>query len=99
MFGTFDLVRNPIKSKFICNGWGTAFDAEGSWSFDIDSSGNVLSFGVDNTSPSDIDRRKKNFLVLDEGPPFGINDSIGAAEKKIVLTLVKQYKILRKFTF
>ena len=36
------------------------------------------------------DNRKYNFLVLGEGPTFGINGSHGAAGKKLVLTLVKQ---------
>ena len=31
---------------------------------------------------------KTNFLALVEGPTNGINDSAGAAEKKLVLTLV-----------
>ena len=34
--------------------------------------------------------RKNNFLVLGEGPNEGINNSTGAAEKKLVLTLVKR---------
>ena len=31
--GTVKLVKNTIKSKFIYNGQGIAFDREGSWSF------------------------------------------------------------------
>ena len=34
--------------------------------------------------------KKNNFLVLGEGPTQGINDSTGATEKKLILTLVKQ---------
>ena len=33
---------------------------------------------------------KKNFLVFGEEPTEDINDSTGAAEKNLVLTLVKQ---------
>ena len=42
------------------------------------------------------DNRKSNFLVLGEGPTQGINDSAGSAEKKLVLTLVKQ---IQKFAY
>ena len=35
---------------------------------------------------------KNNFLVLGEGPTQDINDSTGAAENKLVLTLKKQIK-------
>ena len=47
-------------------------------------------FGVDNSSSYQTDNGKNNFLVLVEGPTQGINDSTGAAEKKLVLTLVKE---------
>ena len=39
---------------------------------------------------------KSNFSVLGEGPTQGINDSTGSAEKKLVLTLVKQ---IQKFAY
>ena len=42
------------------------------------------------------DNRKSNFLVLGKGPTQGINDSTGSAEKKLVLTLVKQ---IQKFAY
>ena len=35
---------------------------------------------------------KNKFLVLGEGPTQDINDSTGAAENKLVLTLKKQIK-------
>ena len=47
-------------------------------------------FGVDSSSSRHIDNPKINFLVLGEGPTEGINGSVGAAEKKLLLTLVKQ---------
>ena len=50
---------------------------------------NAVISGVDNTSPSPTGN-KKTFLVLGEGPTEGINDSVGAAEKKLVLTLAKR---------
>ena len=37
-----------------------------------------------------MDNLKNDFLVLVEQPTDSIDDSIGAAEKKLVLTLVKQ---------
>ena len=90
MFGTVKLVRNAIKSKFIYNGWGIEFDGEDEWSFGNNYAGNVLIFGVDNSASSHTDSRKNNFLLLGEGTNFDINGSNGAAEKKLVLTLVKQ---------
>ena len=51
------LVRNAIKSKFIYNDWGIAFDG-GSRSFDNDYARNVVIFGV-NSSSSHRDNWKK----------------------------------------
>ena len=50
----------------------------------------LLNFRVDNTSPFHTDIKKKNVLILGVGPIKGINDSIGATGKKIVLTLIRQ---------
>ena len=44
LFGTVNLVRNTIKRKFTYNGQGTAFDGEGSWSFDNDIARNFCNF-------------------------------------------------------
>ena len=74
--GSVKLVRNAIKSKFICNGRRIAFDEEGYCNF-----GNDYARGVDNSSSPHTDNRKKN-LVLGEGPTFGISGSHGAAENK-----------------
>ena len=89
MFGTVKLERNTVKSKFAYNGWGIAFYGEGSWSFHNDFAGNIVIFGVDNSSSSHTDNRKNNFLVLGEGPTSGINNSIGAAEKKFSFNFSK----------
>ena len=58
LFGAVKPVRNAIKSKFTYNGWGIAFDGEGSWSFGNDFAGNVVIFGVDNSSSSHTDNQK-----------------------------------------
>ena len=50
LFGTVQLVRNTINSKFTYNGRGIAFDGEGSWSFDNDFARDVITFGAADTS-------------------------------------------------
>ena len=47
LFGTVKLVRNTIKSKFIYNVRGTAFDGAGLWRFDNDSARCIVIFGAD----------------------------------------------------
>ena len=50
--------------------------------FENDSAWNAMIFGVDNNPSSHAEYCKNNFLVLDEGPAFGINGSFGSTEKK-----------------
>ena len=78
------------KGKFTYNGRGKTFDGKGFWSFHNDTARNVVIFSVDNSSSSHFDNPKNNFLVLGKGPTEGNNGGVCAAEKKIVLTLVKQ---------
>ena len=59
------------------------------WSFDNGFARYIVIFGVNITSSSYTDNQKNGFLVLGEGPTEGINDSVGAAEKSLILTSVK----------
>ena len=52
------------------------------WNFDNDTSRNVVVLGVDNNASSRTDHCYNNFLVLCEGPAFGINGNFGSPEKK-----------------
>ena len=57
MFGTFELAKNAIQSKFIYNDQGKAFDGKGSWNFDNDFTRNVVIFGVNNSSSFQTDNQ------------------------------------------
>ena len=46
-------------------------------------------FGVDNSSSSHSENPKNNFLILGEGPTFGINGSFGSPEKKFRINFTK----------
>ena len=61
LFGRDKLVRLPIKSTLIYNGWGTTFDGEFYWSCDNAFARNVARLGVDNTQSSDTNHQKKSF--------------------------------------
>ena len=80
-FSTVKLTRNADKSKFTWNNRAIAFDRDGFWSFDNRTIRNAAIFSVNNSSASHTDNRKNNFLVLDEGSTYGINDNTGESEK------------------
>ena len=85
MFGATNIVRNNIKEKWVHSGYEIIFDSAGSCSFGNGDARNVVTFGVDNSSSSHADNHKKHFLVLGEGPTFGINQSFGSLEKKFII--------------
>ena len=61
----------------------------GSWSFNNDFARNFIVFDADNSSLSHLDNRKNNFLILDEGPAYGINGSFGSPEKNLSINFTK----------
>ena len=63
-------------------GYGIVLDVKGSWNFGNDFARNVVIFGVNFSSSSHSINHKNNFLVLGEGPAFGINGSVSSPEKK-----------------
>ena len=63
------------------SGCELTFDSLDSWSFNIDTAGNVIIFGADNSSWSPADNRKNSFLVLGEGPTLGIKGSFYSSWK------------------
>ena len=86
LFGATNIVKNSGKEKYVYNGYGIAFDSAGSWSFNKDFARDVRMFCVYNSS---LSLRKNNFLILGEGPTYGINGSFAAPEKIIYINFNK----------
>ena len=61
-FGATNIVKNNDKGNYLYSGYRIAFDGAGSWSFECDFARNVVIFGVDHSSSSHTDNRKKDFL-------------------------------------
>ena len=68
---------------------GITFDSARSWSFGNEFVRNVVTCGDDNSSPSHVDNRKNNYLLLQEGPTYGINGKFGSAEKRFSINFSK----------
>ena len=84
LFGATNIVKNSDKEKQEDSGYGIAFDGKGEWSSDNDYTKNVIIFGVDKCSSSHAGNLKNNFLILSKGDTFGITESFGAPEKKVL---------------
>ena len=85
LFGATNIVKNSDKEKYVYSKYRVTFDSGGSWSFHNGTTRNAIIFGADNSSSSHSDNHKKFFLILGEGPTFGIKK-----KKSLVLILLKQ---------
>ena len=88
-FGATTIAKNSNIEEWVYNGYGIVLDRAGSWNFGNDFPLNAVIFGVNNSSSSHADSHKNNFLVLGEGPTYGINGSYDLAEKKFSINFSK----------
>ena len=73
LFGAVSLNKNGDIDKYKYSGYGIGFDRHGSFSFPGTGLGrNVIIFGVDMSSSTKIDNRKKDILILGKGPTKGL---------------------------
>ena len=72
LYGAISLSKNADIDKYRYSGYGIAFDRHGFFLHPSGGTGrNVIIFGVDTSSSTKIDNRKKDFLVLVKGPTQG----------------------------
>ena len=65
LFGAVTLTKNADIDRYKCYGYGIGFDRHGSFSFSGNGLGrNVIIFGVDLSSSTKTDNRKKYILIL-----------------------------------
>ena len=73
MLDAVRLTRNTDINEYKYSGYGIAFDRRESFSFPGGGLGqNVILFRVDMNLSTNIDNRKKDILVLGDGPKQGL---------------------------
>ena len=98
LFGAVSLTKNAGIDKYGYSGHGIGFDRHGSFSFSGTGLGrNVIIFGVDTSSSTNIDNRKKDISTLGKGPTQGLEHTLSTEKmysinftvtgKKICLSL------------
>ena len=75
------------RETYVSSDYGIIFDSACSWSFDKETARNVIIFGGDHSSSSHAKNRKNKFLLLGEGPTFGIHGSFGLPKKKFSINI------------
>ena len=92
LFGAVSLTKNADIDKYKYSGYGIGFDRHGSFSFPGTGLGrNVIIFGVDMSSSTKIDNRKKDILILGKGPTQGLEHTL-SAEKMYSINFTEKNK-------
>ena len=84
MFGSAKLTKNADTGKYGYSGYGIGFDRETSFSFGNETGKNVIIFGVDMSSSSKIDNRKKDILIPGKGPTQGLEHTLSAEKLDLI---------------
>ena len=90
LFGAVSLTKNADIDKYGYSGYGTGFHRHGSFSFPDTSLGrNIIIFGVDMSSSTKIDNRKKDILILGKGPTQGLVYAVLRVMKKCIQLILQ----------
>ena len=92
LFGAVSLTKNADIDKYKYSGYGIGFDRHGSFScLGIGLDRNVIIFGVDMSSSTKIDNRKKDILILGKELTQGFEHTL-SAEKMYSMNLLEHNK-------
>ena len=89
LFGAVKLTNHVDIDSYKYSGYGTGFDRKASYSIGNEIGKNVIIFGVDMSSSSHIDNKKKDILILGKGPTQGLEHTL-AAEKLYSINFTKE---------
>ena len=93
LFGAITLTKNDDIGKYGCSGYGIGFDRKSSFSFPSGGFGqNGIIFGVDLSSSTHIDNKKKDILILGKGPTQGLEHSLIAEKMYLISFTVTKNK-------
>ena len=92
MLGAVSLAKDTDIDKCKYFGSGIGFDGHGSYSHPSGGTGRkVIIFGVDMSSPTKIDNRKKDILILGLGSTQGLEHTL-SAEKMYSINFAENNK-------
>ena len=87
------LTKNADLDKYKYTSYGIGFNSRSQSSFTDESYGkNVIIFGADMSSSVHVDNKRKDILILGEGPTQGLDDTTLTAEAKYPINFTKPGK-------
>ena len=92
LFGAISLTKNADIDSYRYSGYGVGFDRHGSFLFPGNGLGrNVIIFGVDMSSSTKTNDKKKEILILGKGPTQGLEHTL-SAEKMYSINFTEHNK-------
>ena len=89
------MTKNADIDKYKYSGYGIGFDRHGFFSHPSGGTGrNVIIFGVDMSSSTKIDNRKKDILILGKGPIQGLEHTLTAEKMYSINFTVTKRKLV-----
>ena len=89
LFGAVKLTKHTDVDLHKYSGYGIGLDRKGSYSVVGEVGRNMIIFGVDMNSSPHIDSKKKDILILGEGPTQGLEHTL-TAEKLYSINFTKE---------
>ena len=87
------LTKNPDLDKYKYNGYDIGFDSRSQFLFTDASYGkNTIVFGADMSSSVRVDNKRKDILILSEGPTQELDDTKLTAEAKYPINFTQSGK-------
>ena len=96
LFGAVTLIKNVNIDKYRYFDYGIGSDRRSSFSFSGGGFQNILIFGVDVSFSTHIDNKKKDILVLGQGPTQRLEHTL-TAEKMYLINFTVKKNFLFKF--
>ena len=88
LFGAVKLTKHVDVDQHKYSGYGIGFDRNGFFSIGNEVGRNAIIFGVDMSSLTKIDNRKKDILILGKGSTQGLEHTL-SAEKLYSINFTK----------
>ena len=89
IFGAVKLTTNADINKYKYSGYGIGFDGKGFYSISNEIGRNVIIFGVNMDSSTNLDNKGKDILILGKGPTQGLGEHSLSGEKMYSINFTK----------
>ena len=94
LIGAVKLTKNTDIDQYKYSGYGIGFDGKGYFSIGNELGRNVIIFGADMSSSTNLDNKGKDILILGKGPTQGLGEHSLSSKKMYSISFTKVNKLV-----